>query len=103
MCIRDSFFTVLIFVLIVYFSIKYRARPGHRAIEVHAPMSLEIAWSVIPLAMCLVMFWWGTELFISASRPPAGAMEIYVCLLYTSLNFKSVAVLAHCRQGISPF
>jgi cytochrome c oxidase subunit II len=24
------------------------------------------------------MFWWGTRLFVSASRPPAGAMEIYV-------------------------
>jgi cytochrome c oxidase subunit 2 len=78
MTLISIFFTVLIFVLIVYFSIKYRARPGHRAIEVHAPMSLEIAWSVIPLGMCLVMFWWGTKLFITASRPPAGAMEIYV-------------------------
>jgi cytochrome c oxidase subunit 2 len=72
------FFTVLIFVLIVYYGLKYRKRPGHAAVEVHAPMALEIVWSVIPLILCLIMFWWGTRLFLSASRPPAGAMEIYV-------------------------
>jgi cytochrome c oxidase subunit 2 len=72
------FFTVLIFVLIAYYGLKYRARPGHRAVEVHAPMALEVAWTVIPLLLCLVMFGWGTHIFVYASRPPAGAMEIYV-------------------------
>jgi cytochrome c oxidase subunit 2 len=78
MTVITVFFTVLIFLAIVYFGLKYRARPGHYAVEVHAPMSLEVAWSVIPLLMCLAMFWWGTRLFIRANRPPAGAMKIYV-------------------------
>jgi cytochrome c oxidase subunit 2 len=72
------FFGVLIFVAITYFGLKYRARPGHKAVAMHAPMWLEIAWSVIPLGLCLLMFGWGTVLFVRASRPPAGAMKIYV-------------------------
>jgi cytochrome c oxidase subunit II len=72
------FFTIVIFLAIVFFGLKYRARPGHTAVDLHAPMALEIAWSIIPLGLCMVMFWWGTRLFISASRPPAGAMKIYV-------------------------
>lgn len=71
-------FTFGIFVVIVYLGLKYRARPGHLAKEVHAPMSLEVAWSVIPLLLCLVMFWWGTKLFVTANRPPAGAMKVYI-------------------------
>jgi cytochrome c oxidase subunit 2 len=78
MTVITVFFTALIFVLIVYYGLKYRARPGHRAVEVHAPMVLEVAWSVIPLLLCLVMFGWGTHLFVYANRPPAGSMEIYV-------------------------
>jgi len=72
------FFTILIFVLIVYFGLKYRARAGTKATPIHAPMVLELLWSGIPLVLLLAMFAWGTEVFVSASRPPAGAMEIYV-------------------------
>jgi cytochrome c oxidase subunit 2 len=72
------FFTVLIFLAILYFGLKYRVRPGHKSIEVAAPMWLEIGWSVIPFGMCLVMFFWGSKLFIDANRPPAGAMEVYI-------------------------
>jgi cytochrome c oxidase subunit II len=72
------FFTILIFLAIVYLGLKYRARPGRRAEAVHAPMVLELLWSGIPLIILMGMFAWGTEIFVSASRPPAGAMEIYV-------------------------
>ena len=72
------FFTVLIFFFIVLFAWKYRARPGHKAEQVEAPMALEIALWGIPFILCLGLFWWGTRLFLSASRPPAGAMDIYV-------------------------
>src|SRR5277367_4732802 len=72
------FFTALIFILLIFFVVKYRARPGHKAQEVHAPVWLEIAWSVVPLMLVTVMFFWGVELFIAGSRPPAGAMDVYV-------------------------
>jgi cytochrome c oxidase subunit II len=44
---------VLVFVLMIYFIIKYRAREGRKAIYSHGNNKLEIAWTVIP-ALILV-------------------------------------------------
>ncbi len=72
-------FTVLIFILVVGFALIYRRKSDNdRPKNVHAPLALEIAWIVIPLALCLVMFVWGTAIFVSNSRPPANAMQINV-------------------------
>jgi cytochrome c oxidase subunit II len=74
-----AFFSLLIAVLIVYFAWKYRRTsddfiPG----PVHGGIALEIIWSVIPLGLSLVMFWWGAQIFFRESKPPADSMEIYV-------------------------
>jgi cytochrome c oxidase subunit II len=79
----SSFFTALIFFLILYFAIKYRRRPGRSAEPVppdqeHRGLGLEIAWSVIPFIITLVMFTWGSTLYIANSRVPDQAMDIYV-------------------------
>src|SRR5689334_25157446 len=72
------FFTLLIFVLIVYFSLKYNRRRGAVPVPPHTSHTLEIVWSVIPLLITLVMFSWGSAAFISIQTPPADAMEIHV-------------------------
>lgn len=72
------FFTILIFGLITFFAVKYRARPGRIAEAVHTHLALELAWSVIPLFLVLVMFVWGLQVFVAGSRPPAGALRVYV-------------------------
>ena len=41
-------------------------------------MRLELAWTVIPLLITMVMFVWGAKLYIVQSRAPANAMEIHV-------------------------
>lgn len=73
----SSFFTVLIAGLILYFSIKYRrgSRADRTVKEGHFFL-MEASWIVIPLALTLLMFYWGAKLFFSQARPPAGAMEI---------------------------
>jgi cytochrome c oxidase subunit 2 len=78
-----AFFTLLIFGAIFYFAVKYRRRPGKRAEQVeeqeaHSGLGLEIAWSVIPFMITLVMFTWGSSLYIANSRVPDQAMDIYV-------------------------
>lgn len=73
------FFSVLIFSAILYFAIKYRRRPGNEApppTKDHLP--LEVTWTVVPAAICVVMFLWGAVLFIRNSLPPAAATEIFV-------------------------
>jgi cytochrome c oxidase subunit 2 len=39
---------------------------------------LEIAWIVIPLALTMVMFFWGAVLYFEIRTPPAGAIELQV-------------------------
>ena len=73
-----GFFTTLIFVAIVYLALKYRRRPGRRPTPVHTSHALEITWSVIPLLICLVMFFWSAGLFVHMRTPPADAMQIDV-------------------------
>jgi cytochrome c oxidase subunit 2 len=75
----SAFFAVLIFVLIAYFCIKYRRRPGHeRSTPTTMNLRLEIAWTIIPLMVTVVMFVWGAKIFFNEYNPPAGAMEISV-------------------------
>jgi len=77
------FFTTLIFGLILYFAVKYRRRPGRTAEQAgsnqqHQGFGLEIAWTVIPFLITLVMFTWGSSLYIANSRVPDQALDIYV-------------------------
>ena len=74
----STFFTLLIFVLIVYFGLKYRRRPGVLPKPVKTNTTLEIAWSVIPFILTMVMFAWGAGLYVHMNRPPPDAMEINV-------------------------
>jgi cytochrome c oxidase subunit 2 len=73
------FFTVLIFSIIFYFMIRYRRRsPDDVPPETHAPLALELAWTLIPSAICVVIFFWASYLFVRNARPPAASTEIFV-------------------------
>ncbi len=75
----SAFFTFLIFAAIFIFAIKYRRRSERELPRpVHGNMPLEIAWSVIPFGITMVMFVWGADLFFRESRPPDNATQIYV-------------------------
>jgi len=74
----SGFFTALIFVSILAFSIRYRRsrHPVPRA----APKSigLELFWTAIPFMITLVMFVWGLKVYMDGETPPHGAQDIYV-------------------------
>jgi len=71
--------TVLIFASVFFFAVKYRRRsPGEVPPQIHGSIPLEIAWSVIPFLIMLVMFGWGTELYYKNYTPPANSLDIYV-------------------------
>jgi cytochrome c oxidase subunit 2 len=74
-----AFFTVGIFSFIAYFAIRYRRRSDRELPrEVHGGLPLEIAWSVIPFGLTMVMFTWGASVYFKESRPPNNALQIYV-------------------------
>jgi cytochrome c oxidase subunit 2 len=75
----DAVFFLLIAVLTVYFATKYRRRSANEVtphITHHLP--LEVAWSVFPLLILIVIFFWGFHGFMKASVSPGQAMEIQV-------------------------
>lgn len=75
----SAFFVALIFLLILFFAVRYRRRsPEERARSVREPLWLELAWTLIPLGLTVIIFLWGARLFFFASRPPANAIEINV-------------------------
>ena len=67
-------------VLVVYFSVRYRRRPGEAGNPAETPSSeaLEWFWTLTPLAIFLVIFVWGAEVYFGAYRPPDDAATIYV-------------------------
>lgn len=74
----SAFFSALIAGLILYFAARYRRRHAHEVGEpLHGSMLLEVTWTVIPLILVMISFFWGADLFIRLSRPPADAVEYW--------------------------
>jgi cytochrome c oxidase subunit 2 len=72
-----AFFTLLIYLLIAFFAVKYRR--GTRADRSNPPASshlLEVTWITIPLLIVLVLFVWSTSVYFEMQRPPANAIEV---------------------------
>ena len=73
------FFTGLIFVLVVGFSLYYRRRSPNEFPGANVQnMGLEIAWTIVPFLFMLCFFVWGVHLFARMKRPPEHAITINV-------------------------
>lgn len=73
-----AFMSAAIFTLIIVFAIKYRRREGVAAEQIEGSTALEITWSVVPLAIFMVIFAWGGIIYFQERTPPRGADEVYV-------------------------
>jgi cytochrome c oxidase subunit 2 len=72
------FFTVLIAVTILTFAIRYRRRSdADRPPHIEGSLRLEIAWSVVPLAIALGIYLWSARIYFSWGRPPDDTVEVY--------------------------
>ena len=69
---------VLVATLVFGFSIRYRKAKHPVAIQVEGSTLLEATWTIIPLALFLVVFVWGALLYFRIFTPPANSMNIYV-------------------------
>lgn len=73
-----AFFVVLM-TLMVYWTIKYRRRPGVPVpLSPHHHTPLEILWTVIPSSALLVIFLLGFWGYMAKMVPAAGALELRV-------------------------
>ncbi len=73
------FFSVLIAFLIVFFSVKYHhtATPD-RSEPMDSHLALELTWTIIPLLIVMVTFFWGTKVFYTQRVIPTNAIEMFV-------------------------
>ena len=75
----SAFFAGLIFLLIFFFAVRYRRRPGRTVGEpVRERWTLEAAWIVVPLGLTIAFFVAGASLYVDTLRPPSDALEISV-------------------------
>ena len=74
-----TFFCLLIFTGMVIFAIKYRHRPGHDVARapVHST-ALELTWTIIPIIIVLVVFYFGFKGYLNMAVVPPNAYEITV-------------------------
>jgi cytochrome c oxidase subunit II len=72
------FFFVGITGAAVYFSWKYRYRPGRVTPHLTHNTPLEVIWTVIPLILCVIIFFWGMDGFMKYAVAPGEALEIQV-------------------------
>src|SRR5262245_31766605 len=73
------FFGLLIAALLVAFAIKYRRRSDDERPElIHGSLPLELAWTLIPAGIVLIIFLWSAEVFFALHRVPKDAMQIHV-------------------------
>jgi cytochrome c oxidase subunit II len=74
----DVFFLVGITAVMIYFILKYRRSRHPKAVQMKDNNILEITWTVIPVMIVLVMFYYGYAAFAPMRNVPADAMPVTV-------------------------
>lgn len=70
--------SLLVWIVIFYFAIKYRRRPDNElAQEQEPPAALEMTWIVVPTIVFLFIFVAGAWVFFRINRVPSNALEVY--------------------------
>jgi len=74
--------SVVLFLMIavpsVYFAWRYRYKPGRVTPHQTHNTTLEVVWSVLPLLLCIGIFFWGLNGWMKYAVAPGEAMEIAV-------------------------
>jgi cytochrome c oxidase subunit 2 len=75
----SAFFGVLTAILLIYFAIRYRRRAeDYYPRPILGSHKLEVTWTLVTLAIFLLIFFWGAAVYLDTIRPPDDAMEVYV-------------------------
>jgi cytochrome c oxidase subunit 2 len=72
------FFLLLITTCMIYFIIRYSRKRNPKATNIHGNIPLEIAWTVIPTLIALVMFWYGWTDYKYETEAPSDSYNIDV-------------------------
>lgn len=84
------FFTLLIAGLVVWFAIRNRdhGRRGELGKGPTHHTGLEMTWTMIPLIIVIIIFFYGFRGYLNMSNPPANALEVLVTAKKWAWTFK---------------
>jgi cytochrome c oxidase subunit 2 len=72
-------FAVPIGVLIVYFALKYHRRSEDEIPEQFiGSTKLEVAWTVVPLGLAMIVFFWSANIYLHMQQPPDNSEQVFV-------------------------
>src|ERR1700722_11400966 len=69
---------IVVGTLIFGFALRYRKERHPVAVPIEGSTLLEATWTIIPLALFLIVFVWGALLYFRIYTPPTNSMNIYV-------------------------
>ena len=73
-----AFFAIAVTVVVIVFAVKYRTSdPLAVGARIHGSIPLELAWSIVPFVIAVVIFAWSASVFFDLQRPPDQTLEIY--------------------------
>uniref|UniRef100_UPI00263263E2 cytochrome c oxidase subunit II n=1 Tax=uncultured Chloroflexus sp. TaxID=214040 RepID=UPI00263263E2 len=65
--------------VILYLIVRYhRSQKVDRSNPVDSNLKLELTWTLIPLALVMLVFFWGAFLYVQMRTSPARTLDIYV-------------------------
>ncbi|MBZ5627247.1 MAG: cytochrome c oxidase subunit II [Acidobacteriia bacterium] len=73
-----GFFTVMIFILILVFALRFRRTRNPIVTHIEGSNALEAAWTLIPFGIFMVMFIWSAGIYMTWAQPPPNAEEVFV-------------------------
>lgn len=82
------FFLVGISATIIWFIVRYNNKKHPVASQIHGSTTLEIVWTVIPLILVLIMFFYGWAGYAPARKAPKDAMRIVAVARMWSWQFQ---------------
>jgi cytochrome c oxidase subunit 2 len=73
-----AFFALVVTIFVIYFAAKYRTSdPMAIGARIEGSIPLELAWSIVPFLISIVIFVWSASVFFDLYRPPDQTLEIY--------------------------
>jgi cytochrome c oxidase subunit 2 len=72
--------STVIALLVIIFAVKYRRRTPDEvpATRVEGALRLELFWTITPLVILMIIFFWGMRLYMDWAQPPENSMEVFV-------------------------
>ena len=81
-------FLVFITGLMIYFVVRYSRKRHPKAAQIEGHLGLEITWTVVPLVLFLVIFWYGWTNYEFMRNPPRDAMVVKVAARQWAWSFE---------------